>query len=49
MTIMKPNLEAALIGLLLAVAWAAATIARGLLVPLVALLLTLAGWRRIGL
>jgi hypothetical protein len=39
------DLEAALIGLALAVAWAAATIARTLLVPVVALLLTLAGWR----
>lgn len=38
-------LEGALIGLALAVAWAAATIAQVLLVPLVALLLTLAGWR----
>lgn len=39
------DLEAALIGLALAVAWAAATIARTLLVPVVALMLTFAGWR----
>jgi hypothetical protein len=39
------SLEAALIGLALAVAWAAATLSRALLLLLVALLLTLAGWR----
>ena len=37
--------EAALIGLALAVAWAAATLSRALLLSLVALLLTFAGWR----
>lgn len=41
---MKTNPEALLIGLCLAVCWALLTIARGL-VPLLALLLTLAGWR----
>jgi hypothetical protein len=42
---MKTNSDALLIGLCLAVCWAMLTIARVLLVPLLALPLTLAGWR----
>ena len=42
---MKTNSEALLIELCLVVCWSVVTIARGLLVPPLALLLTVAGWR----
>lgn len=42
---MKTNSEALLIELCLLVCWSVVTIARGLLVPPLALLLTVAGWR----